>query len=394
MRSVTLIAGLAALAVASPTPQVFTNLGDDIPDLSTTDVTSGAGSETIPLDVNALVADAVSAIIADPSPDLDANIPAAINTTSLEKRAAGDCAIQPVGYGPTAPAVPDDPTSFQTSTVLSNSAGQAPKLINGFHQTFSNLQASVSGCSYQGYKTYKTYDVAQAATDCKNIAGCKGFNIFYERDPTKVNLLNHTQTNEYSHVIQDPGANCPNPQSTTVIKASFWGNLIGPNLATNKGQYRNQFQVVIAGSNGYNVDQCETAIQGWTQQKLGNGDCSIQAPASYCLPDNSDSYLTVKTFYDGNFDNSRCKAQCDIITQQSPLTPCNYFTSYMLVKNGQCGVQQCAFYKRAWDQSYCKNFGDPVNKVTIAWSSAFTNDVCDGTEFCSLTKYDLTTTAL
>ncbi|KAG9700476.1 hypothetical protein KCU85_g3592, partial [Aureobasidium melanogenum] len=371
MRSFALVAGLAALAVASPTPQIFDS--DQLADLPTppiTDVSSGAGSEIIPLDVNALVADAVSDIIADPTPDLDASIPAAINTTTLEKRTAGDCAPQPSGHGPQ--IVPDDVKTFLGSQSLSGPAKAAPQWVNGFHQTFQNLQASVSGCSYQGYKTYQQYDVAQAAADCRSIAGCKGFNIFFERDPS-----------------QDAGYNCPNPSSTTVIKASFWGNLIGPNLATNKGQYRDQFQVVIAGSNGYNLDACETAVQGWTQTQLGS--CSINAPTSYCMPDNKDSYLTVKTFPDGNFDNSRCKAQCDIITKQSPDTPCNFFTSYMQVKNGQCGVQQCAFYKRAWDKSYCTNTGDPVNKITIAWASSFTNNACDGTEFCSLTPYDLTT---
>ncbi|KAH0025912.1 hypothetical protein KCU78_g4558, partial [Aureobasidium melanogenum] len=373
MRSIALIAGLAALAAASPTPQVFpSDQLADLPSPPISDVPSGAGQDIIPLDVNAVVANAVADIIADPTPDLDANIPAAINTTTLEKRTAGDCAIQPTGYGPTSPDVADDPNSFLSSTLLAGSALTAPQWVNGFHRTFQNKQASVSGCSYQGYKTYQTYDVTQAAADCKNIAGCKGFNIFYERDPTK-----------------DPGSGCPNPASTTVIKVSFWGNLIGENLATNKGQYRDQFQVVIAGSNGYNVDACETAVQGWTQTQLGS--CSINAPKSYCLPDNSDSYLTVKTFSDGNFDNSRCKAQCDIITKQSPDTPCNFFTSYMQVKNGQCGVQQCAFYKRAWDKSYCTNTGDPVNKITIAWASSFTNNACDGTEFCNLTPNVLTT---
>lgn len=190
MRSFALVAGLAALAVASPTPQIFDS--DQLADLPTppiTDVSSGAGSEIIPLDVNALVADAVSDIIADPTPDLDASIPAAINTTTLEKRTAGDCAPQPSGHGPQ--IVPDDVKTFLGSQSLSGPAKAAPQWVNGFHQTFQNLQASVSGCSYQGYKTYQQYDVAQAAADCRSIAGCKGFNIFFERDPSQVCLGTH-----------------------------------------------------------------------------------------------------------------------------------------------------------------------------------------------------------
>lgn len=192
MRSAILIAGLAALATASPTPQIFdSDQLADLPSPPITDVSSGAGSEIIPLDTNALAANAVSDIIADPSPDLDTNLPAAVDTSTLEKRTPGDCAVQPVGYGPT--ITPDSPDAFLSSTLLSGPAIAAPKWVNGFHQTFQNKQASVSGCSYQGYKTYKTYDVSQAAADCKSIAGCKGFNIFFERDPTKVCPPNHPQ---------------------------------------------------------------------------------------------------------------------------------------------------------------------------------------------------------
>lgn len=178
---------------------------------------------------------------------------------------------------------------------------------------------------------------------------------------------------------QDPGANCPNPWSTTVVKASFWGNLIGENLATNKGQYRDQFQVVIAGSNGYNIDSCETAIQGWTQQQLGS--CTINSPPSTCA-NGKDSYLTYQSFSDGNMDNKRCKAACDALTARDPSTPCNFFTSYMQVHDNKCGVQFCVFYQRAWDKSYCTNTGDPVNLNTIAWASSFTNNACDGSELC------------
>ncbi|KAH0139756.1 hypothetical protein KCU67_g9843, partial [Aureobasidium melanogenum] len=81
MRSIALIAGLAALAAASPTPQVFpSDQLADLPSPPISDVPSGAGQDIIPLDVNAVVANAVADIIADPTPDLDANIPAAINT--------------------------------------------------------------------------------------------------------------------------------------------------------------------------------------------------------------------------------------------------------------------------------------------------------------------------
>ena len=192
---------------------------------------------------------------------------------------------------------------------------------------------------------------------------------------------------------QNPCSTNTNPASTTVIKASFWGNVLNEVVATNKGQYRKDFQVVIAGSNAYNVEQVPcTTITGFTQKPLSNGNgygnCAINAPKTYCSGKQTDSYLTMKQFDDGVLDHSRCKAQCDIITAQSPDTPCNFFTSYLQVKNGKCGVQQCAFYKRAYDNSYCTNTGQTVGKdvITIQWSSSFTNNADDGTELCPTTQ--------
>jgi hypothetical protein len=52
--------------------------------------------------------------------------------------------------------------------------------------TFTNYKTSVTTCGYMGYKTYSSYDVNQAALDCNKITGCKGFNIFFERDPSVV----------------------------------------------------------------------------------------------------------------------------------------------------------------------------------------------------------------
>lgn len=73
--------------------------------------------------------------------------------------------------------------------------------------------------------------------------GCVSVNVYFERDP-KV----------------DPGKGCPNPPSTTYIKCALWGAPIRANDAINTGQYRDQFQVVIAGSNGY-TDQAAAAKQ-------------------------------------------------------------------------------------------------------------------------------------
>lgn len=61
--------------------------------------------------------------------------------------------------------------------------------------------------------------------------------IDFERDPSVV-----------------PADACSNPASTTVIKCVMWGSYIGPSTAVNDGQWRNDFHVVIAGSNGTSLN--------------------------------------------------------------------------------------------------------------------------------------------
>lgn len=186
MRSIVLIAGLAALAVASPVPQEFDPsalLDYDDPPMNSAD--TGAGTVIIPLDVAAVVSAAVVDMKTDSSPDVAANDISAVLKRSLEVRTSGDCAAQPAGYGPTYPQVANDPTSFQNYQGFADAANNAAT-PGGYVNTFTNYKASVSACAYMGYKTYKTYDVGQAAADCSRITGCKGFNIFFERDPTQV----------------------------------------------------------------------------------------------------------------------------------------------------------------------------------------------------------------
>jgi hypothetical protein len=59
-------------------------------------------------------------------------------------------------------------------------------------------------------------------------------NLYYERGPT----LNSADA-------------CVKPTAMTAIKCTLWGSLVSPDYATNFGQWREQFHVVIAGSNGY-----------------------------------------------------------------------------------------------------------------------------------------------
>jgi hypothetical protein len=94
------------------------------------------------------------------------------------------------------------------------------------------------------------------ASKCNAINGCISFNLYYERDPSV-----------------EPGTGntgCSNPASTTNIKCVFWGGPVNSGNALNNGQWRNQFQVVIAGSNGY-VNNTVAQVPGYAvATPLGN----------------------------------------------------------------------------------------------------------------------------
>jgi hypothetical protein len=145
------------------------------------------------------------------------------------------CSQQPVGYGPI--PSPNTDTAFSAFTTFA-SVANAAVAPTGWQRTFTNLNASElydpATMSYLGYQTMTTYDAGQCLALCDSTTGCVGANLYYERNPT----LN-------------PADACPNPTAQTLIKCALWGSPITPAAATNYGQYREQFHVVIAGSNAY-----------------------------------------------------------------------------------------------------------------------------------------------
>merc|ERR1712072_742442 len=104
---------------------------------------------------------------------------------------------------------------------------------------------TASAQSYLGSYTFKTYDVEECASKCDCTELCSSFNIFAERDPS----LNPTKNNSDAFTVW--GYYCPNPPSMTSFKCTLWGSNIEAEDATNKGGYREDFEVVISASNGY-----------------------------------------------------------------------------------------------------------------------------------------------
>lgn len=250
------------------------------------------------------------------------------------------CEPQPAGHGPV--PSPDSPSAFVALSAFSTAANNAPTPA-GYHKTFTDLKASCNSYGYLGYTALESYDTNACATRCEATQGCAGFNIYFERDPTV-----------------DPGNGCPNPPSTTVIKCAFWTGDVSAALAVNKGQYRDQFQVVIAGSNGYMKSDIPF-VPGYTGTYLGNA--AINAP----LCNGKDTYMGFKQFTTNILDPALCAAACNSQNEYNLAHPpatgepmiCRFFNVYMLDKNGSRQGQICAMYTTKWDNSYA------TNKVSI-----------------------------
>ncbi|KAI0599552.1 hypothetical protein F4775DRAFT_591339 [Biscogniauxia sp. FL1348] len=353
-----LLPTLAALARASPLvarQDIDFDLVDSAPDPSTVSIPIGPTAQSVTYNL----ASATAAATATPLP-----------VEAVEKRglvaARSACDALPVGAGPT--PVPDTADAFLEYYLLSNAAINA-EVPTGYEQTFSNLQASSSAYGYLGYTTLSSYDTAAAATQCDSITGCLGFNIFFERDPSL-----------------ETGADCPNPPSTTVIKAVFWGGYVEAANANNAGQWRNDFHVVIAGSNGYMKTAIPT-VPGFNGESLG--DVSISAPDN-CQGENT--YMGSKIFTTSIFDPNLCAAACASQNEYNTANPpadgepmiCKYFTTYLMAKNGNPEGQYCVLYTQYWDSSYATNagqwYGD--DHYTVGYAFSYVNAEDNGVPVC------------
>lgn len=140
------------------------------------------------------------------------------------------CGLQPFGYG-----LPSgDDNSFEANPVYQFAALAAPA-PKDYTVAFRNATGSTQQAGYMGYYVLEVYNTTQCAGFCNSASGCEAFNLYFERDP----LLN-------------PADGCSNPVATTNIKCTLWSQDISLATATNQGQYRDQFHVVIAGSDGFN----------------------------------------------------------------------------------------------------------------------------------------------
>ncbi|KAI1336866.1 hypothetical protein F5Y15DRAFT_392442 [Xylariaceae sp. FL0016] len=241
------------------------------------------------------------------------------------------CAPQPDGYGPV--PTPDTVAGFYADKELAHEALSAAS-PSGYTATFKNLNGSVNANTYLGFHTLQSYDTASCASYCDDTDLCTSFNIYIERDPA----WNPEQ------------CSCSNPPSITNYKCSLWGSGVEAAAATNMGQSRGSFEVVVTGSNGYTKAGTTTPATppNWTKPQSCSG--SLHHHPSTCIGE---------TIFKGPFDVSLCAAYADKQNQVNAATGYfGKFWNYFGYNRGKCNFFNAAMVKQDGKPvgTYCKLF--------------------------------------
>jgi hypothetical protein len=112
-----------------------------------------------------------------------------------------------------------------------------------------------------------------------------------------------------------------------------------------------------------------------------NLKAAINAPLIKKGEQDYDTYNGMRLFNTNPYDPSLCAAACEsqtkfdkehLVDANGEYKPCNFFTSYILTKNGAPLGTYCALYTQAWDESYAVNtgyyYGDDEYSVICAAS--------------------------
>ncbi|THX31335.1 hypothetical protein D6D10_08401 [Aureobasidium pullulans] len=367
MRSFIAAAAFAALAQAQDLDwdvvlQATPIAEVSIPVVYATVPANTATATTVSYSSEAAAAAVTSALEANPSDafPLDNNI--------AKRATVATCQTQPTGAGPV--PTPDSASAFLALPDFSASAtaaAAATAIPSGYVNTFVNQKASNNAYGYMGYTLLTEYNAQTCADKCTKINGCQAFNIYFERDPT----------------VNPDDSSCSSPSSTTQIKCVYWSGPVTSDNANNAGQWRNQFQVVIAGSNGY-VNKSIATPDGYNAGVYLN-NAAINAPLD-CTGD--DTFLESHVFNNKPFDANLCAAACNSQANYARATAqdgkftkaCNFFNTYLLYKNKVNIGQYCALYDQSWASSYAKNTGYYYGQdvYTVGFSYSFSNKTDPG----------------
>lgn len=163
--------------------------------------------------------------VAPPLPDYP------YNSTNAQANST-DCTPRPIGKGPV--PIPDQTWAFLNFPAFEDTSLHAPTPKN-WTRVFAADKASRLAVAYIGYSELESYDTNNCSAQCDKIDRCKAINIYFERTPTL-------------HLAYE----CQDAPSSTVIKCVFWGERLYDTDVRNWGHRDWKFDVIIAGSNGYN----------------------------------------------------------------------------------------------------------------------------------------------
>ncbi|KAF8853106.1 hypothetical protein BDZ45DRAFT_629581 [Acephala macrosclerotiorum] len=363
MRSAFVVSAFAALALAAPHPQAIEfDLVDAAPDPVVSAAPFIGSAETVTLQPPAAVSTIADSSVTDTPTANDKR-----DFLEVLGKRDGDCSAQPAGTGPAVTTPDDSPSSFYAYQPFIDAANNA-ETPQGYTESFSNLQGSSQTVSYLGYKTLSSYDTITCASYCDQHPQCQAFNIYFERDPT----------------LAPNAVSCPNPPSLTNIKCVRWGVHIASQTATNTGEHRDSFQVVIAGSNGYNKNAAPASQTGFTGPvELGG---AINAPNDPVTNTNTYmgykffSFSTVQTYAGGvQACTLACTAQTAYNSRHPPSTGnpnvCNQVVVYVLSDDNQPQGIYCAMYSEEWASNYATNYGQyrGSDYWSVSQAYAYTN---------------------
>jgi len=216
------------------------------------------------------------------TPTTTASIPSPTKI-GIQHNTYGDCGPQPTGYGP----LPTDDSieSFYSSPAIHDlsALAPAPKTPTNYTRVFSLAEASYTGSTYLGHFELHAYSPEACATRCNTYDSvlnkldleltteasissspetpeqlCKGFNIYFERSPS-IHL----------------GPECKTASSRTLIKCALWGEGLRKVAVNNRGYKEWDFDVVIAGSNGYHLERFGEDKVGEKTGEEGEGEKSV-----------------------------------------------------------------------------------------------------------------------
>ncbi|TGO69922.1 hypothetical protein BOTNAR_0005g00040 [Botryotinia narcissicola] len=344
------------MTFATPVPQeIDFAIVEAAPDPVTTDPPVGATAQSVAYDASTAIVAATQAVASQ-----SVAISDAANAPKVKRTA---CQAQPAGTTGAPAYTSNSPSAFLANPGFSDAASAASTPA-GYTQSFQNLKASNNAYGYMGLTTLENYD---------------------------------------SEFVE-PGASCEDPPSVTMIKCVFCGGPVSTEDAVNSGQYRDNFQIVIAGSNGY-TNNSIAPISGYgNAQYLGNAAINAPYDSQGC-----NTYMGSTIFSTGPFDASLCAAYCSAQSKYnlehppsdgSPVKTCQFFNTYLLYVNDLSHTQgqYCAIYSEAWDSSYATNVGQyrGSDHYLIGLSYTYTNAInpglISGDKTCAVAQATTSTT--